>query len=179
MFGPITRMSVYSKFIPVRKKNTKTPDVFAFRIMAGTIGAFAITEAIRNANSIAFIGGVPAYERYFLGSENDLRGYESRSIGPIAPFDTYVTTRNVVAATNAAGTPVPIAGFPVNSPIPAEIASHRPAYRVSRVRTRPYSREISGSLAAIRKCSVISNTAFRFLARQHLPSSRMLVRYSI
>lgn len=113
----------YSRFIPVRKKRSKNPDVFAFRIQAGHIGAFAITDAIRNANSIAFVGGIPVYERYYLGSENDIRGYESRSLGPIAPFDTYVTTRNVVAASNASGTPVPITGFPVNSPIPAEIAA--------------------------------------------------------
>lgn len=95
----------YSNFIPVRKKKSKDPEVFAFRIQAGTIGAFAISDKIRNANSIAFVGGVPVYSRYFLGSENDLRGYNSRAIGPIAPFDTYVTTRNVSVAPNATGTP--------------------------------------------------------------------------
>jgi outer membrane protein insertion porin family len=112
----------FSKFIPVRKKKTKNPDVFAFRILAGTIMPFAITDAIRNANSIAFVNGIPVYERYYLGSENDLRGYDSRSIGPVAPFDTYVTTRNVVAAQNPTGEAVPLAGFPVGSPIPGEIA---------------------------------------------------------
>jgi outer membrane protein assembly complex, YaeT protein len=113
----------YSSFIPVRNRRTKNPDVFAFRIQAGTIGTFAVTDKIRNANSISFVNGIPIYERYFLGSENDIRGYNSRAIGPIAPFDTYVTTRNVVAATNASGTPQPINGFPANSPIPGEIAS--------------------------------------------------------
>lgn len=112
----------YSKFIPVRKKKTKTPDVFAFRIQAGTIRSFAITDAIKNANSIAYVGGIPVYERFYLGSENDLRGYDSRSIGPIAPFDTYVTTRNVVAATNPSGTPIPVTGFE-NPNIPGEIAA--------------------------------------------------------
>ena len=72
--------------------------------MAGTIGTWSDTDKIRNANSISFIGGVPAYERFFLGSENDIRGYDSRSIGPVAPFDTYVTTRNVVVANNSSGT---------------------------------------------------------------------------
>lgn len=85
----------FSKFIPIRRKRSKSPEVFAFRIQAGTIGAFALTDTVRNANSIAFIGGVPAFERYFLGSENDIRGYNVRSIGPVAPFDTYVTARNV------------------------------------------------------------------------------------
>lgn len=113
----------YTQFIPIRKKKSKSPEVFAFRIQLGTIGSYATTEKIRNANSISFVGGVPVYERYYLGSENDVRGYETRSLGPIAPFDTYVTTRNVIAATNASGTPIPIAGFPANSPIPAEIAA--------------------------------------------------------
>lgn len=113
----------YSKFIPMRNRKKKNPDVFAFRIMAGTIGSYAVTDTIKNANSIAFVGGVPVYERYYLGSENDIRGYTSRAIGPIAPFDTYVTTRNIVVATNAAGTPTPITGFPPNSPIPAQLAA--------------------------------------------------------
>lgn len=95
----------YSQFIPVRKKRTQNPHVLAFRMIAGTIGTWSITDTIRNANSIAFIGGVPAYSRYFLGSENDIRGYESRAIGPISPFDTYITSRNVILATNPSGTP--------------------------------------------------------------------------
>ncbi|MEP6946690.1 MAG: outer membrane protein assembly factor BamA [Acidobacteriota bacterium] len=93
----------YSSFIPVRRKRTKNPEVFAFRIMASTIRTWSITDKIRNANSISFVGGIPAYERFFLGSENDLRGYDSRSIGPVAPFDTYITTRNVVVANNSSG----------------------------------------------------------------------------
>lgn len=112
----------FSKFIPVRRRKSKNPEVFAFRIQAGTIGAFALTETVRNANSIAFIGGVPAYERYFLGSENDIRGYNSRSIGPIAPFDTYVTSRNVSVTANPSSTPVPLTGFE-NPQIPTELAA--------------------------------------------------------
>lgn len=101
----------YSEFIPVRNRNKRNPDVFAFRIQAGTIGSYATTNKIRSANSLAFVGGVPLYERYFLGSEFDIRGYDSRSVGPIAPFDTYVTTRNVVVAGNASGTPVAAPGI--------------------------------------------------------------------
>ncbi|MGI8812694.1 MAG: outer membrane protein assembly factor BamA [Pyrinomonadaceae bacterium] len=113
----------YSSFIPVRHKKSKAPDIFAFRVQAGTIGSFAISPTIRNANSIAYVGGVPVYERYYLGSENDIRGYTSRSIGPVAPFDTYITSRNVVLATNATGTPVPVTGFEPGSPVPAELTS--------------------------------------------------------
>lgn len=102
----------YSQFIPVRNKRSKNPHVLAFRIQAGTIGTWSITDKIRNANSISFVGGVPAYERYYLGSENDIRGYNSRSIGPVAPFDTYVTSRNVVLTTNSSGTHDTNTGLP-------------------------------------------------------------------
>lgn len=94
----------YSKFIKMRNKKTKNPDVLAFRFVGATTGSWSIKDKIRNANSISFVGGVPIYERFFLGSENDIRGYNSRAIGPISPFDTYVTSRNVVVATNASGT---------------------------------------------------------------------------
>lgn len=119
----LSPLVTYSKYIPVRNKKSKNPHVFAFRIIAGTIWPYSITDTIRDANSIAFINGIPAYERFYLGSETDIRGYQSRSIGPIAPFDTYVTTRDPIAATNASGTPIPISGFPPGSPIPGEIAA--------------------------------------------------------
>ena len=93
----------YSRFMPIRRRKSKNPEVFAFRIQAGTIGSFATSDKIRNANSIAFVGGVPVYERYYLGSENDIRGYNSRAIGPIAPFDTYVTSRNVSISSTLTG----------------------------------------------------------------------------
>lgn len=112
----------FSKFIPIRRKNSKNPEVFAFRLLAGTIRSFAISDAIRNANSIAYIGGIPIFERYFLGSENDIRGYDSRSIGPVAPFETYITSRNVTVASGPSGTPVAPAGFPEGSQILNEIA---------------------------------------------------------
>ncbi|MGI9034503.1 MAG: outer membrane protein assembly factor BamA, partial [Pyrinomonadaceae bacterium] len=90
----------YIHFMPVRRKRSKNPEVFGFRILANTTGAYAQTSKIANANSLSFINGVPFYERFFLGSENDLRGYDSRSIGPIAPLDGYITTKNVIAATS-------------------------------------------------------------------------------
>ncbi|MCV4726317.1 BamA/TamA family outer membrane protein, partial [Escherichia coli] len=76
-----------------------------------------ITDKVKNANSLAYIGGIPIFERFYLGSENDVRGYTSRAIGPVAPFDTYVTSRNVTVATNITGTPVAPGGFPPGSPI--------------------------------------------------------------
>lgn len=95
----------YTSFIPVRRKKSDNVEVFGFRLQAGHIASFATTDKIRNANSLSFVGGVPIFERYFLGSEFDVRGYDTRSIGPIAPYNTYVTTRNLVAARNLTGTP--------------------------------------------------------------------------
>lgn len=101
----------FTSFIPVRRKKSKNAEVFGFRIIAGTIGSFATSDKIKNANSLAFVGGVPIYERYFLGSEYDIRGYNTRSIGPIAPFDSYITTQNVTVANNISGTPNTITGL--------------------------------------------------------------------
>lgn len=101
----------FTQFMPVRRKRSKNPEVFGFRLQAGTIGSFGISNNVRNANSLAFVGGVPLYERYFLGSEYDIRGYNSRSIGPIAPFDGFVTSRNVRIATNSSGTAAAITGL--------------------------------------------------------------------
>src|SRR5712692_2564392 len=49
------------------------------------------------SNSLSFIGGTPLFARYFLGGEQDIRGYNVRSISPTAPVGTTFTTRNVRA----------------------------------------------------------------------------------
>lgn len=111
----------YTQFIPIRNKRSDRAEVFGFRLQAGTVGSFATSEKIRNANSLSFVGGIPIFERYFLGSEYDIRGYNVRSVGPIAPFNSYVTSRNVVVATNAAGDPVAVPGLSAQDA--SEIAS--------------------------------------------------------
>ena len=93
----------YISFTPVRNKRSRNPDVFGFRILAATVGSFAITEAIRNNNSLSFVNGVPIYERFFLGDEFSIRGYNTRSVGPIAPVETFLTSRNVRIARNSFG----------------------------------------------------------------------------
>lgn len=95
----------YSSFIPVRNRRSNNPHVFAFRVQASTIGSFGIKDKILNANSLSFINGIPLFERFFLGSEFDVRGYNIRSIGPWVPYDTYITSNNVSLATNVVGEP--------------------------------------------------------------------------
>src|SRR5687767_16019689 len=53
----------YTQFFPVRRKKSPRPEVFGFRIIAGTVGSFAITDKVRNANSLAFVDGVPILDR--------------------------------------------------------------------------------------------------------------------
>jgi outer membrane protein insertion porin family len=105
----------YTQFHPVRRKKSAHPEVFGFRIIAGTVGSFATTEKVKNANSLAFVGGVPIFERYFLGDEFTIRGYNVRSISPIAPLDTFISSRNVVFAENPTNTPVVVPGLPASA----------------------------------------------------------------
>jgi len=101
----------FTNFIKVRNKRSESPHVFGFRILAGTTGSFATSDKVKNANSLAFVDGVPIYERFFLGDEFTIRGYNVRSISPVTPLDTYVTSRNVMVATSSAGTPVAVPGL--------------------------------------------------------------------
>src|ERR1043165_8203951 len=105
----------YTQFFPMRRKRSRHPEVFCFRLIAGSVGSFAPSQKVRDANSLAFVGGVPIFERFFLGDEFTIRGYNVRSISPIAPVDSFITSRNVVVAENPDQTPVPIAGFPATA----------------------------------------------------------------
>jgi outer membrane protein insertion porin family len=104
----------YTQFYPMHNKRSERPHVFGFRLIASTVGSFATSAKVRGSNSLAFVGGVPIFERFFLGDEFSIRGYNVRSITPLAPLDTFVTSRNVVIASNASGTPVAIPGVPAS-----------------------------------------------------------------
>jgi outer membrane protein insertion porin family len=103
----------YQQFFPIRRKRALIPEVFGFRIIAGHVGSFATSSKVRASqnSSLAFVQGVPVYERFFLGDEYTIRGYNVRSIAPIVPLELFVTSRNVVVAENATGTPVLINGL--------------------------------------------------------------------
>ncbi|HEU4794017.1 MAG TPA: outer membrane protein assembly factor BamA, partial [Pyrinomonadaceae bacterium] len=105
----------YTQFFPVRRKRSARPEVFGFRIIAGTVGSFATTSTVRNANSLAFVDGVPIFERFFLGDEFTIRGYNVRSISPISPVDRFISSRNVVVAQNAVEAPIPVPGLPASA----------------------------------------------------------------
>ncbi len=104
----------YSQFFAVRRKRSERPEVFGFRIIAGTVGSFATSAKVRNAQSLAFVDGVPIFERFFLGDEFSIRGYNVRSISPLAPLDTFITSQNVVVATNAIDDPQVVPNLPAS-----------------------------------------------------------------
>jgi outer membrane protein insertion porin family len=104
----------FIQYMPVRNKNSNRPQVFGFRIQAGTVSSFATSSKIKNANSLAFVDGVPIFERFWLGGEDTIRGYNVRSITPRAPLDTFFTSRNVVLAANDVGPVVAVTGLPSN-----------------------------------------------------------------
>lgn len=104
----------YTQFFPMRRKRSEHPEVFGFRLVAGTVGSFGTSAKIRESQSLAFVDGVPIFERYFLGDEFSIRGYNVRSISPLAPLDTFITTDSVVIAANPVGTPTPVPGVPSN-----------------------------------------------------------------
>lgn len=91
----------YKFFKPVAFASSEKPHVFGMRFQAGHVRSFG---APLNTQSLSFIGGVPITERYFLGGENDVRGYNFYSISPVAKYDYFQSTRNVTAKVkNSAG----------------------------------------------------------------------------
>ncbi|HKS43193.1 MAG TPA: BamA/TamA family outer membrane protein, partial [Blastocatellia bacterium] len=78
-----------------------------------TLGYRLLVSHIRSygtpfqSNSFSFIGGTPLFARFFLGGEQDIRGYNIRGISPTADFESTLTTRNVFA-TDTVGNRLPI-----------------------------------------------------------------------
>ncbi len=91
----------FKRFMPVFKRRSEKPHVLAMRFRADHIRTFGNSfdgcDRIRDICSLSFIGGIPIYERFFLGGEYDIRGYNIRSISPVVASDSFLSTRNVVA----------------------------------------------------------------------------------
>jgi outer membrane protein insertion porin family len=76
----------YKRFIPVQNRRNA--------IGVNVQGSF-----------ISGYGGLvaPPFQRFFMGGENDIRGFDIRSISPVA----FLPSSNVITLTNPDGTPVP------------------------------------------------------------------------
>lgn len=91
----------YKFFKPIRVGNPERPHVFGMRVQAGHVRSFG---SLLTTQSLSFIGGVPITERFFLGGENDVRGYNFYSISPVVRYDYFRSTRSLTAkAQNASG----------------------------------------------------------------------------
>ncbi len=84
----------FKYFIPVFRRRSEKPHVVGMRFRADHIRTFGKQF---NTDSLAFVGGIPLYERFYLGGEFDIRGYNIRSISPVVATDAFLSTRNVVA----------------------------------------------------------------------------------
>ena len=84
----------YKYFIPVLRRRSEKPHVIGMRFRADHIRTFGTPF---QTDSLAFVGGIPLYERFYLGGEYDIRGYNIRSISPVVATDSFLSTQNVVA----------------------------------------------------------------------------------
>lgn len=84
----------YQRFMPVFRKRSDKPHVLAMRFRADHTRTFGTPFTTQ---TLSFVGGIPLFERFFLGGEFDIRGYNFRSISPVVPADSFLSTRNVSA----------------------------------------------------------------------------------
>ena len=76
----------YKKFIPVQNRR----NALGFNIQGSFISGWGGLVA-------------PPFQRFFMGGENDIRGFDIRSVSPVA----FLPSSNVITLTNPDGTPVP------------------------------------------------------------------------
>lgn len=79
-------------FRPIVKK--EKPQVIGMRLLFEKAFSFGKSPT---TNSLAFVDGVPIFNRFFLGGEDTLRGYNVRSISPVAQVQSFYTTTDVKA----------------------------------------------------------------------------------
>jgi outer membrane protein insertion porin family len=76
----------YKQFIPRQNRR----NTIGFNVQGSFISGYAGLVA-------------PPFQRFYMGGENDLRGFDVRSVSPVA----YLPNANVITLTNPDGTPVP------------------------------------------------------------------------
>jgi outer membrane protein insertion porin family len=88
----------FQYFKPVLRRRTEKPHVLAMRFRADHIRAYGNPPPTvqGDTRSLSFVGGIPIFERFFLGGDQDIRGYNLRSLGPIVRGDTFGSTRGEI-----------------------------------------------------------------------------------
>jgi outer membrane protein insertion porin family len=82
----------YQRFMPVLRRRSEKPHVLAMRFQAAHIRTFGTPF---QSPTLSFVGGIPIYERFYLGGENDIRGYNFRSVSPMVPYNSFASTQRV------------------------------------------------------------------------------------
>ncbi|KAF0250088.1 MAG: outer membrane protein [bacterium] len=90
-------------FRPIIKR--EKPQVLGMRLLVEKVISFGEPPT---TNSLAFIDGVPIFNRFFLGGEDTLRGYNVRSISPIARLERFFTATDVRAVELGTNRVIPV-----------------------------------------------------------------------
>src|SRR5262249_38089944 len=90
----------FQYFKPVLKRRSDKPHVLAMRFKADHIRAYGRPFDARQGDtrSLSSLRGLPIFERFFLGGEYDIRGYNVRSITPLVTRNDYLSTRGPFTA---------------------------------------------------------------------------------
>src|SRR5215510_733689 len=90
----------FQYFKPVLKRRSEKPHVLAMRFKADHIRAFGDRFNAQRGDTrpLSFINGIPIFERFFLGGEYDVRGYNIRSITPVVLSQQYASTKRPITA---------------------------------------------------------------------------------
>lgn len=83
----------YKFFMPAFRRRSERPHVIGMRFLAAHARSFGTPI---DTKSLSFVGGVPIFERFFLGGEYDIRGYNIRSVSPVVKVDSYLSTRGPI-----------------------------------------------------------------------------------
>ncbi len=128
----IKPVAEYKKFIPVHKgRNT-----FGFRVLGSWISGYGGQVA-------------PPFDRFYMGGDTDIRGFDIRAISPVAFFPTAVT-------------------IPLQNPDGSSFPWIR-RIRGAGLTTSPFRLNRSSFLVATPTWSITSSTVFLSLGQSRLP----------
>ncbi len=90
----------FQYFKPVLRRRSTKPHVLAMRFKADHIRAYGgrFNAQRGDTRPLSFINGIPIFERFFLGGEYDVRGYNIRSITPVVLSQEFFSTRGPITA---------------------------------------------------------------------------------
>jgi outer membrane protein insertion porin family len=85
-------------FKPVLRRRSEKPHVLAMRFKADHIRSYGDRFNAQRGDTrpLSFINGIPIFERFFIGGEYDIRGYNIRSITPVVVSQEFFSTKGPI-----------------------------------------------------------------------------------